>query len=230
MFGITQGNLIAGVAALAIWLTASIFSGAPVVSVPLGLLMFVLVSQLNSQRTSRKLERERDELLPILESVVPKIEAGMSVVAAFKSAAVESPSPSSQRLNSFCFRMDQGTAEVRASSEEGPVLLTLFSMLDAAARQGGEVTRPFRALAMMLASDQRLTRKQQLATIQIRWQANVLILIAGGILVASALSHQEALVFLVEQPEGRLLVVASATLFLLGQIILNIIAARIAYA
>jgi len=215
---------------LVIWALASVFANNFLVAIPLALFGAVFVGQLIAQARSTALQREQDELLPVVQAAIPKMVTGLSVPAAFRAAAGETPSVSADKVLSYCFRIEQGLADIGGETPPGPVSSALFAMIGAAAQQGGEIIHPFRALAQMLASEQRLRRKQQLATIQIRWQANVLIIIAVCILVASSFSNQEALVFLFSDRDGRLLVIASLTLLTLGQIVMNAITARIADA
>lgn len=215
--------------ALAAGVGAAVFCGNLLLAAPLGAGLFVLLSQFRSQDAAKAHFRERDEALPLLLSAIPKLRVGLPVDDAFLAAAAEAPTTTGAAVAGYCAKARQGLGEqARQTASGGAMVAAIIALIDGARRHGGEVTRPFASLANMIEMDQRLRRKQEVATLHVRAQANGLVFIAVAILGFASFASWDSLSFLRETQDGRLMVVGSIAMMVWGYVVLNALTARIA--
>jgi Flp pilus assembly protein TadB len=219
--------LIAILGALAVWVAATSLTEAPLLSLPVAVGVALVYLQTRASGLVRSIEQERDEVLPLLHAVVPKIRTGVAPELAFISAANEAPSSVARIIAEHCARLRDAVERPGSTPSSGVMAGTVMSILAAVRENGGEISRPFESLAAMIEADQRLRRKQQIATLHVRAQANALIGIALIILVLSLFGGASTLNFLRETQDGRLMVLFAATSMVWGYLLIAILTARI---
>lgn len=219
--------VISGLFCLATWIITEALTGAPFASIPIAIGAGVLYLQVLASQVVRSSENERDEALPLLQAALPKLHVGAPLEAAFIAAAQEAPNSTALRVSAFCARARQGLDTPSVEVEGGVMAQAIIAMIRSATVNGGDVGRPFASLASMIETDQRLRRKQQIATLHVRAQANALVGIAVIILALALFGNAASLSFLHETVQGRLMVLFAATMMLWGYLIISILTARI---
>lgn len=219
--------IIAGLASLAVWIAVESLTAAGLLGLPIAVGAAMLYLQVRASGVVRNAERERDEVLPLLQSATPKLRMGLQPEEAFLAATRETTTRAGEEIADYCVRVREGIEGAARVSGSGVMVQTIISLLRAVRENGGEAARPFESLAEMIEADQRLRRKQQIATLHVRAQANALVGIAVIILGLALFGSASSLNFLRETQDGRLMVLFAATSMLWGYLAIAVLTARI---
>jgi Flp pilus assembly protein TadB len=213
-----------------LWLAAAMLTLNAFFPIPLAVGVGVFVLQTWAGNLTSATHSERDEAITLLNSAVPKLRVGLPIDSAFILAASEAKSPTADAIADYCARANYvtPTAIQQLSIRYGALTGAIIATINATRRNGGEAARPFASLVEMIETDQKLRRKQQIATLHIRAQANGLLAITAVILVMAVLGNSESLTYLRQTIDGRLMVLFSLTMMLWGYITISALTARIA--
>ena len=176
--------IIGALVSLFMWILAYIATDSFWLGVPAAVGAGALVGQARAIRIAKDAFVERDEALPLLQSVVPKLRVGLPIDAAFLLACRDQTSPTAQAIATNCARarlgLDLSMSRVRLDT--GSLNAAIIAMIAAGRIYGGDTARPFASLSTMIQTDQALRNKQAIASLHVRAQANALIGIAVIIL------------------------------------------------
>lgn len=223
--------IAAGMSVLA-WVLSVAFTGNIALGLPFAVGLFIFCLQMANLGLVRDMDQDRDDLIILLQSVIPKLRVGLQIDEAFVRAAAElNQSPAANVVGSYCAKAQLG---IDLSGERVPKTSATSSALIAiiaTSRQTGGYAEPsFSTLTAMLETDQRIRRKQSVATLHVRAQANALLGIASIILVFALFANQSSFLFLRETVDGRLMVLYALTSVIWGYILLTELTRRIADA
>ena len=224
--------VVAAVLAALVLILVGVLTGQALAGVPMAVGLGVLYCQYQAATEAQASFRERDDALPLLQGALPKMQSGLPIDAAFIAAAATQQTSIAGVVATYCARARQGLdLDGRGLVQDsGPIAAAIVRMISAARANGGETARPFASLATMIETDQRLRRRQQIATLHVRAQANALGIIAGIVVVFVLAGNTDGLAFLRETYDGRMMLLFSLTSILWGYVVLTALTARISNA